>query len=161
MSTPNPTPPTAPNAPRPVIVGVDGSSFSLDALRSAHRMASALGAPLRVVAAWRYRATGFGLPPLGLVPVMMDPSPKQEAETVLNQALHQVFGEELPATVSAAVVEGGAAEVLIDQSRGAELLVVGSRGHGGFAGLLLGSVSSACAEHAHSPVLIVHAEHTP
>lgn len=51
---------------------------------------------------------------------------------------------------------GGAAKVLLNQSAGAQMLVVGSRGHGGFIGLLLGSVSAACAEHARCPVLIVH-----
>jgi nucleotide-binding universal stress UspA family protein len=56
--------------------------------------------------------------------------------------------------------EGNPAKVLIDRSTGAQMLVVGSRGHGGFAGLLLGSVSSKCAEHAHCPVLIVHGSRT-
>ncbi|MDQ1560876.1 MAG: hypothetical protein QOE85_217, partial [Actinomycetota bacterium] len=52
--------------------------------------------------------------------------------------------------------EGNADEILIEQSRGAEMLIVGSRGHGGIAGVLLGSVSAKCAEHAHCPVLIIH-----
>lgn len=144
------------SAPRPVVVGIDGSDSSLDALRTAQRMAVALGAPLRVVAAWRYRAAGFGLPPIGLVPVILDPSPKDEARAVMNRSLRAVFGDEAPAGVQTAIIEGSAAETLIDESRSADLLVVGSRGHGGFAGLLLGSVSAACAEHAHSSVLIVH-----
>jgi nucleotide-binding universal stress UspA family protein len=141
---------------RPVVVGIDGSDSSIDALRTAQRLAVALGAPLRVVAAWRYRAAGFGLPPLGLVPVMLDPSPKDEAKAVMSRSLKAVFGDEAPAGVQTAIIEGAAAETLIGESRNAELLVVGSRGRGGFAGLLLGSVSAACAEHAHSSVLIVH-----
>lgn len=156
MSSEISTTPTGVSTPRPVVVGVDGSDFSIDALRTAQRMASALSAPLRVVAAWRYRAAGFGFPPLGLVPITMNPSPEEEAEAVVSQALRVVFGDEVPANVSTAIMEGAAAEVLIEQSREAELLVVGSRGHGGFVGLLLGSVSSACAQHALSPVLIVH-----
>jgi nucleotide-binding universal stress UspA family protein len=72
-----------------------------------------------------------------------------------------VFGGDRPAGLVTRVEQGGAARILIDVSQGANLLVVGSRGHGGFAGLLLGSVSSACAEHAACPVLVVHGETPP
>ena len=57
--------------------------------------------------------------------------------------------------------EGNAAKVLLEASEGARMLVVGSRGHGGFSGLLLGSVSAACAEHARCPVVVVHGDGPP
>ena len=74
----------------------------------------------------------------------------------MNGALGHQFGPILPGWVSTSSLEGNAAQRLIDASEGAEMLVVGSRGHGGVVGLLLGSVSSACAEKAHCPVLVVH-----
>lgn len=74
--------------------------------------------------------------------------------------MKEVFAAERPAGMRLIVQEGNPAKVLIDHSTGAQMLVVGSRGHGGFAGLLLGSVSSKCAEHAHCPVLIVHGTRT-
>jgi nucleotide-binding universal stress UspA family protein len=62
-----------------------------------------------------------------------------------------------PVKVSSVVREGNAAQVLLDAANGAELLVVGSRGHGGFAEALLGSVSHACVHHARCPVVIIRA----
>ena len=70
--------------------------------------------------------------------------------------MEAVLGADRPADFETVIVEGNPAEVLVHRSEGARVLVVGSRGHGGFAGLLLGSVSSACAERAHCPVLVVH-----
>jgi nucleotide-binding universal stress UspA family protein len=79
-------------------------------------------------------------------------------EKVLEDTLQAAFGDQLPAGMVAEVREGGAARVLLDAAEGASLLVVGSRGHGGFAGLLLGSVSANVAEHASCPVLIIHGD---
>lgn len=133
----------------PVVVGVDGSEASKEALRWAARMAAVEGVSILALTTWEY-------PPAFNSPVDVDWRPDVDAETVLHETLDEVFGDERPATLEARVVHGPARTVLLEASEGATLLVVGSRGHGGFAGLLLGSVSSACAEHGHCPVLVVH-----
>ena len=101
---------------------------------------------------WDYPA-GYGF---GSVPTDWDPA--EDMRTTLDQTVQQVFGDQPPAGLRRLVSEGGAAKVLLDASQGAIMLVVGSRGHGGFAGLLLGSVSSNVAEHASCPVLVIHGE---
>jgi nucleotide-binding universal stress UspA family protein len=73
---------------------------------------------------------------------------------LLEQAIAQGDDGDQPAT-ERRVVQGNAAAVLIEQSRSADLLVVGNRGHGGFTGMLLGSVSGHCEHHAHCPVVVV------
>jgi nucleotide-binding universal stress UspA family protein len=138
------------NAARRIIVGVDGSPSSIEALRRAARVATGLGAEMDAVISWDFPSS-YGM---GAVPV--DWSPEADATAVLDGALKTVFGEHRPAGLRAVVREGYAPKVLLDASAGAEMLVVGSRGHGGFVGLLLGSVSAHCAEHANCPVLVVH-----
>lgn len=132
-----------------IVVGVDGSEASVEALRQAQRLAVPLGAEVDAVACWEYPniydtyvAVGIG----GF---------KERAEELLQEAMTTAFAGERPENVHTHVVEGLARSVLIDASKEADLLVVGRRGHGGFAGLLLGSVSSACVSHAHCPVLVV------
>jgi nucleotide-binding universal stress UspA family protein len=85
-------------------------------------------------------------------------SPEREAENVLSDVVRQVFGDAVPDWFTGRVVKGRATARLIQHSADADLLVIGSRGHGGFVGLLLGSVSAICAEHARCPVLVVHAQ---
>jgi nucleotide-binding universal stress UspA family protein len=80
---------------------------------------------------------------------------------VLEEAVDAAFPGGRPADLTLTVREGTPARVLIELSQTAAMIVVGSRGHGGFAGLLLGSVSSACSEHAKSPVLVVHGTTAP
>jgi nucleotide-binding universal stress UspA family protein len=144
-----------PNRSLRVVVGVDGSVQSTHALRWGARFAASVGARLDAVAAWQFPTTwGWG-------PVPLEWSPGQDMEKVLTQAVDEVFGAQRPEDLRLAVHEGNAAKVLLDESKDALMLVVGSRGHGGFAGLLLGSVSANVAEHATCPVLVVHGDQLP
>lgn len=137
---------------RRIVVGVDGSKPSEHALRWGAHLAATFGARLEAVTAWEYP------PGYGWVSVPSDWNPGQDMENVLKDTLRAVFGDQPPAGMVADVREGGAARVLLDASAGATMLVVGSRGHGGFVGLLLGSVSANVAEHASCPVLIIHGD---
>jgi len=132
-----------------IVVGVDGSGSSIDALRRAVRIAEALDLPVLAITTWEYPAIADGF-------VYGGWSPERDAEKIAVDAIAAAFPDGRPSRLSAEAVQGPAARVLIEHSDGAFLLVLGSRGHGGFAGLLLGSVSQACAEHAHCPVLIMH-----
>ncbi|MGN6131700.1 MAG: universal stress protein [Nocardioidaceae bacterium] len=139
---------------RRVVVGVDGSPGSVEALRWGARVATALGATVQAVTAWHYPTT-YGAPMY-----MDDWRPDVDAEKVLEQALDEAFGAHRPPGLVTAVAPGTPREVLLEASKGAQLLVVGSRGHGGFTGLLLGSVSAAVAEHAGCAVLVARGEPT-
>ncbi len=140
-----------------VVVGVDGSEPSKHALRWAQFIAHAAGSTLEVVAAWEPYTT-YGWLGAGWAMMPTDWNPSQDAENALTSTIDEVFGEQRPAGLQLTVREGNAARVLLEASEGARMLVVGSRGHGGFAGLLLGSVSGACAEHATCPVLVLHGD---
>ena len=132
-----------------IVVGVDGSPESGLALRWAQTLAGTLGATITAVTAWHFD-TSFG---------PYTPSewnPESDAQQVLEDALAQAFGDQFPPGLKAQAIRGRPAQVLIDEAKSAKMLIVGSRGRGGFASLLLGSVSSACAEHASCPVLVVH-----
>lgn len=136
--------------PAPIVAGVDGSPSSVVALRYAATLAHALGAPLEVVTAWTS-------PPL--VPrLAIEWSPDQEARELLDASIYEAFGDDPPAGITSAVLPGSPARSLIELSARCAMLVLGTRGHGGFVGLLLGSVSAACVAHAHCPVLIVRDE---
>ncbi len=138
-----------------IVAGIDGSDSSVLALRWAAHYASVLGARLDAVMAWEYPAS------FGWASIAPDWRPADDAQKVLADSARAVFGEQLPAGLQFLTGEGGAAKVLLDACEGATMLVVGSRGHGGFAGLLLGSVSANVAEHAPCPVLIVHGDKWP
>jgi nucleotide-binding universal stress UspA family protein len=138
-----------------IVVGVDGSEPSEHALRWAQFVAQAAGSDLEVVAAWE-PFTSFGWLGPGWETVPNDWSPVENAEEILSTTIDKVFGDDRPVGMRLTVREGNAAKVLLEVSKGARMLIVGSRGHGGFTGLLLGSVSAACAEHATCPVLVLH-----
>ena len=134
---------------RSVMVGVDGSDTSLSALTWACELASAMGAPVVAVTSWQW--------PTGLGPAMAFPTgydPAGDARTMLEGIVAEATHRFPTVTLEARIVEGHAAEVLVEASRHADLLVVGSRGHGAFTGMLLGSVSQHCATHSLSPVVI-------
>ncbi len=134
-----------------IIVGVDGSDASVEALRLGNRLAEGLGVRLEAWGCWEYPAGYEGYLAMGAEGFARD------AEENLERALTEAFGPERPRHVAARLVHGSPRTSLVEGSRRAVMLVVGSRGHGGFAGLLLGSVSAACVHHAHCPVLVVHA----
>jgi nucleotide-binding universal stress UspA family protein len=137
-----------------IIVGVDGSEFSTTALRLAGRMSTTLNLPLEVI-------TCLGTSDFFLashLPEDRTPTVGQLEETaqrLMDQALERAFGDSLPDGLTRAVKFGPPAKVLIDESQNAQLLVVGRRGKGGFFAQVMGSVSGACAAHAHCPVLVV------
>ncbi|MGN5733222.1 universal stress protein [Arthrobacter psychrochitiniphilus] len=133
----------------PIVVGVDGSPESILALKWADTLAPTLGASITAVIAWHLDSM-YG--PF----VSSDWDPEYTAQQVIETALVQTFGDTPPEGLTSKIIRGQPAKVLLDLAESAQLLVVGSRGHGGFAGLLMGSVSSACAEHATCPVLVVH-----
>ena len=133
-----------------IVVGVDGSAGSAHALRWAARQAGYSGATLEAVIAWQYPAF-FGWAPVGVDSADF----ASIAEKELSEALNDVFGPQRPDWVQARVIEGYPAQVLVDASEGADLLVVGSRGHAGFADALLGSVSTYCVHHAPVPVTVI------
>lgn len=143
---------SANRSPR-IIVGVDGSEQSIDALREAAKVADAFHGTVEAIIVWEPVLLLEGYYPPDY------PTPRDEAERLLDQTVATAFPVATPPGLTTVALEGTAARVLIDESRRADLLVLGSRGRGGFAGLLLGSVSRACASHAHCPVLIMHGEH--
>ncbi len=143
-----------------VVVGVDGSEQSRHALRWARFLAHTTGATVEAVAAWA-PLTGYGFAAAGWAAVPTDWDPAGDARRGLIATLDEVLGAPRPPGLQITVCEGIAAKVLLEVSRNARMLVVGSRGRGGFTGLLLGSVSTACAEHATCPVLVVHGNTPP
>jgi nucleotide-binding universal stress UspA family protein len=136
-----------------ILVGVDGSPGSRKALTWAAAEAADHGADLAVLNVWEHTL----LPPAGSVSVSERYVPDASQATIdeLLQVIKEELGEQPAVLVQAQVKQGRPAKVLIDESAGADLLVVGSRGHGGFAGLLLGSVGQHVAAYAKCPVTVV------
>jgi nucleotide-binding universal stress UspA family protein len=138
-----------------IAVGVDGSPSSAAALRWAAQQAHATGASLQVITSWRFpRAYGYD------VELTADWHPDQAASRAQSEALAAAASELENIVVETVLVEGEPARALLDASKEADLLVVGSRGHGELAGMLLGSVSEYCVAHADCPVVVVRQHHT-
>ncbi len=146
-----------------VVVGVDGSSGAAEALAWALAEARLRKAPLRIVHAWTLgyeNVTGgsgairwYGSESLGVDVTNL----RRAAQAVLERATDPVIAEAGDVEIDRRLVEGPAAQVLVQNVTGDDLLVVGSRGHGGLVGVLLGSVSQRCVHHAPCPVVVVHA----
>src|SRR5512141_2919968 len=128
---------------RTIVVGVDGSDASVEALRQAQSLAVPLSATLVALASWDVPPVYDGYVAMGINDFDV------RAGEILQETVVKAFGEATPANVETRLVQGHPRKVLLDESRGADLLVLGRRGHGGFGGLLLGSVSSALVAHAH------------
>ena len=136
---------------RRIVVGVDGSSSARSALRWAVQQADLTGARVQAVAAWEFPAfyswEGGPMPPDDF---------ERSARNGMDETVDAVLAETgSDVSLQRDLEHGHAAQMLLDAARGADLLVVGSRGHGSFYGALLGSVSQRCAQHAECPVVIV------
>ncbi|MFJ8131416.1 universal stress protein [Streptomyces hydrogenans] len=134
-----------------IVVGVDGSEPSLKALKWAAAQAALTGDTLHAVISWEYPASWATLMP-GVPPEF---DPERLAKQILDQSLDEALTPAEAAAVTRTVVGGNAAQALIDQAEGAELLVVGDRGYSGFKAAVLGSVSSQVTQHAPCPVVVV------
>ncbi len=132
------------------VVGVDGSGPSLAAVRWAAAEARLHEATLVLVAAWEFP---HALNPVTMFTVEADPF-RADAKAALDRAVAGIDAGSL--SVEPKIVEGSPALVLVEESADADLVVVGSRGRGGFVGLLLGSVSQHLVAHARCPVLVHH-----
>ncbi|HEY3546877.1 MAG TPA: universal stress protein [Propionicimonas sp.] len=137
----------------PIVVGFDGSDFAQEALRKGLWLASKVGAPVRVVRAWTIsNAPRPSTWAPGYVPPVED-----FADAVLAQVRNQTargLAEYPDVPVTFAVPHGAAGRELLKASEDARVIVVGTRGLGGFSGLLLGSVSDQVVEHAHCDVFV-------
>ncbi|MEV8510482.1 universal stress protein [Actinoplanes sp. NPDC051475] len=138
-----------------IVVGVDNSAGSREALRWALAHARLTGATVEAVTVWQVPpmyAYAYGWLPTGI----NDADIIRYAEKALAETVAQVHGgDNYSVQVTTRVVEGPAAQVLLAAAKGAELIVLGSRGHGAFAGMLLGSVSQHCVQHATCPTVII------
>jgi nucleotide-binding universal stress UspA family protein len=132
-----------------IVVGVDGSDSSKHAVRWAKRHADNMHGRVEAVMAWTYP------PYTGLAQVTDTFDYAAHAERMLDETIREALGSPPPANFHTSVAHGNAAKVLIDASEGAELLVIGNRGHGGFTEMLLGSVGQHCTQHATCPVVVV------
>jgi nucleotide-binding universal stress UspA family protein len=175
------------NIPRnKIVVGIDGSSESVNALRYASGLASATGHDLVAFASWLPRIVLKDYTPEWapeqdahgtLVRAIeqdahdtldwaieqdahdtLDWAIEQDAHETLDKSIEQAFGANIPENLKREVVMGAAASNLLKASKDAAMVVLGTRGRGGFKGLVMGSVSSSLAAHASCPVLIHHGE---
>lgn len=136
-----------------IVVGVDGSAGADEAITFAAREARLRGATLNLVTGWHVPSVAYE--GVGMTVAATRAEFEEDANRRLEGVAERLASEFDGLTIERVVREGRAASVLVREAREAALLVVGSRGHGGFVGLLVGSVSSECAHHAPCPIAIV------
>jgi nucleotide-binding universal stress UspA family protein len=132
-----------------IVVGFDGAGSSMDALLWAVRQAVLTGNTLEIVMTWEW-PNSYGW----AVPIPDDFDPESDIRTVLDTAVAGIVADHPGIKLETRLICGHPAPALVEASKGAELLVVGSRGHGEFVGMLVGSVSEYCVTNAHCPVLV-------
>jgi nucleotide-binding universal stress UspA family protein len=137
-----------------IVVGVDGSKSARGALAWALAEARLRGDVVRVVSAWCLSPSWYG--GIGLALLVPEDSFRRAAEQAVDESLAALADDADGVRVERVILEGTAAEVLLEATKDADLLVVGSRGHGTLAGMLLGSVSQQVAHYASCPVVIFH-----
>ena len=130
-----------------VLVAVDGSPSSLEAIREGYRQALLLGTSVIAVSAW-HQQNGLW-PPLSY-------HPEEDSRQILADSMREAFYPDKAPYIELLTVNGDPAENLIRLSQDAAMVVIGSRGHSGVVGAMLGSVSGRVAAHAACPVLVVH-----
>jgi nucleotide-binding universal stress UspA family protein len=140
----------------PVVVGFDGSATALSAVLYGAREAKRRGCALQIIHALGWPVI---LPPFHAPYDQHDQGPRAAMLDLLAKAAHEVQEEHPDLPVTTHLLDGSASAILLDASRRAQLLVVGHRGSGGFAGLLTGSVATQVAGHAQCPVVIVRGDH--
>ncbi len=133
-----------------VVVGIDGSAASEEALIWAAEESRVRGAVLEIDHVWSLPNLGYG----GFVAQIDDF--EKDAKELLERVTDQARKNHPDLTIESNLLEGPPAPALIVRGKRADLLVVGSRGHGGFAGLMLGSVSQQLVHHAEFPIVVVH-----
>ncbi len=135
-----------------IVVGIDGSPASVAAAHWAAKQARLTGADVEALTTWEWPGSyGWSIYP-------SDYDPERDGHIILDEALRLIRSAHPDITINTTVIEGHPAYQLVEASYGADLLAVGSRGRGEFAGLLLGSVSEHCLTDAHCPVLVVSEE---
>jgi nucleotide-binding universal stress UspA family protein len=142
-----------------IVVGVDGSKHSKEALRWAVRQATLVGGRVHAIMSWEWSTNPFSLggpADGGTAAVGRElSSPEETSRVRLIDVVTETVGESPPVPVHSRMVQGPPAKVLVEASGAADLLVVGTRGYGGFKGALLGSVSQQVTQHAHCSIVVV------
>lgn len=138
-----------------IVAGIDGSQASIAALKWALRYAGLIGASTELVEAWNWTAS----PSWALIPSDFDP--KISAEQVLDILIGQMRREFPNQPIDGKVIQGQAAQLLVEASAGADLLVLANSGQSEIVGMLLGSVSEYCVAHAHCPVVVYRGDAVP